>query len=60
MTEAQQLKCFDHTLGSKKTLHAKMGIPDGSSLVQMCIVKVAQNIDVLERKVLSEFYLQQK
>ncbi|XP_067314990.1 leucine-rich repeat-containing protein 41 [Pseudorasbora parva] len=30
-----------------------MGLSDGSSLVQMCIVKVAQNIDVLERKVLN-------
>ncbi|XDV36469.1 hypothetical protein PO909_006239 [Leuciscus waleckii] len=30
-----------------------MGVSDGSSLVQMCIVKVAQNIDLLERKVLN-------
>ncbi|XP_016339361.1 leucine-rich repeat-containing protein 41 [Sinocyclocheilus anshuiensis] len=29
----------------------KMGLSDGSSLVQMCIVKVAQNMDVLETKV---------
>ncbi|XP_050967324.1 leucine-rich repeat-containing protein 41 [Labeo rohita] len=28
-----------------------MGISDGNSLVQMCIVKVAQNMDVLEKKV---------
>ncbi|KAF4111833.1 hypothetical protein G5714_006628 [Onychostoma macrolepis] len=28
-----------------------MGNSDGSSLVQMCIVKVAQNMDVLEKKV---------
>lgn len=47
----------------KKTLElgssAKMGTSDGNSLVQMCIVKVAQNMDVLEKKVSSEFYLQQ-
>ncbi|XP_077055927.1 leucine-rich repeat-containing protein 41 [Siphateles boraxobius] len=30
-----------------------MGVSDGSSLVQMCIVKVAQNINLLERKVLN-------
>ncbi|KAK7144201.1 hypothetical protein R3I94_010580 [Phoxinus phoxinus] len=30
-----------------------MGVSDGSSLVQMCIVKVAQSIDLLERKVLN-------
>ncbi len=35
-----------------------MGSLDRSSLVQMCIVKVAQNMDVLEKKLSSEFCLQ--
>ncbi len=75
MTEAQQrcmkhtLRC-EKTLElavknqeEEETLElvscVRMGISDRSSLVQMCILKVAQNMDVLEKKVSSEFYLQQ-